>query len=72
MKGRALALGAVFDNDAKGLTLPEAAAYLGVAQTTIRRYAVKGIIYSSKTYGGHYRFAKSDLDAFIQEQGMSS
>jgi len=65
-------LEAALFGDKPTLTLPEAAAYLGVAQTTIRRYALKEIIPSSKTFGGHFRFKATDLDTFIQEQGMSS
>lgn len=53
------------------LTLPQAADYLGVAQTTMRRYALGGRVPSSKTFGGHFRFLVKDLDAYIQEQGMA-
>ena len=62
----------VNDFDLTGyLTLPQAAIYLGVAQTTMRRYALSERVLSSKTFGGHFRFLPRDLDAFIQEQGMA-
>jgi len=53
------------------LTLPQAADYLGVAQVTVRRWALGGRIASEKTLGGHFRFLAKDLDTYIQEQGMA-
>jgi len=59
------------------LTLPQAAAYLDVSQTTMRRYATADEsdprrVPSSKTGGGHFRFQVKDLDSYIQEQEMAS
>lgn len=62
----------VNDNDLLDyLTLSQASIYLGVAQSTLRRWALGGVLDSSKTLGGHFRFIVEDLDNFIQEQGMS-
>jgi excisionase family DNA binding protein len=47
------------------LTLGQAATYLGVAQSTIRKWTDKGRLAAFKTPGGHRRFRQSDLDAFL-------
>jgi hypothetical protein len=55
------------------LSLPDAAAYLGISQTTMRRYAVAAppkIPYEKNRLGA-YLFKIADLDAFIEEQGMA-
>ncbi|MFQ5924232.1 MAG: helix-turn-helix domain-containing protein, partial [Anaerolineales bacterium] len=46
------------------LRLTEAASRLGVHPTTLRRWADDGKIASTRTAGGHRRFAVSDLEAF--------
>ena len=48
------------------LTLGEAARYLGVAQSTVRKWADMGRIETFKTPGGHRRFRREDLDHFMQ------
>lgn len=48
------------------LTLGEAARYLGVAQSTVRKWADGGRIETFKTPGGHRRFKREDLDRFMQ------
>ncbi len=50
------------------LRLSEAASRLGVHPTTLRRWADDGEIPSSRTPGGHRRFAVSDLEAFQRNQ----
>lgn len=48
------------------LTLGEAAKYLGVAQSTVRKWADTGRVETFKTPGGHRRFKRDDLDRFMQ------
>lgn len=48
------------------LTLGEAARYLGVAQSTVRKWADMGRLETFKTPGGHRRFRRDDLDRFMQ------
>ena len=47
------------------LTLGQAANYLGVAQSTIRKWSDGGRLPAFYTPGGHRRFRRSDLDAFL-------
>jgi excisionase family DNA binding protein len=50
-----------------GLSLSEAAQLLGVHATTLRRWADAGAIPYLLTPGGHRRFARADLEAFMRE-----
>jgi len=47
------------------LTLGQAATYLGVAQSTIRKWSDGGRLPAFYTPGGHRRFRQGDLDAFL-------
>ncbi|MBW3593451.1 MAG: response regulator [Actinobacteria bacterium] len=47
------------------LTLGEAAKYLGVAQSTIRKWSDNGRLPAFYTPGGHRRFRRGDLDSFL-------
>jgi excisionase family DNA binding protein len=47
------------------LTLGQAADYLGVAQSTIRKWSDTGRLPAFYTPGGHRRFRRNDLDAFL-------
>ena len=47
------------------LTLGEAARYLGVAQSTVRKWSDGGRLSAFYTPGGHRRFRRSDLDSFL-------
>ena len=47
------------------LTLGQAARYLGVAQSTIRKWCDTGRLPAFYTPGGHRRLRRSDLDAFL-------
>jgi excisionase family DNA binding protein len=47
------------------LTLGQAAEYLGVAQSTIRKWSDSGRLPAFYTPGGHRRFRHSDLDEFL-------
>src|SRR5437764_1599813 len=50
-------------------TLGQAAKYLGVAQSTIRKWSDLGRVPAFYTPGGHRRYRRSDLDAFLQRSG---
>jgi excisionase family DNA binding protein len=54
------------------LTLGQAAKYLGVAQSTIRKWSDQGLVPAFYTPGGHRRFRRRDLDAFLQRSGTSA
>jgi excisionase family DNA binding protein len=47
------------------LTLGQAAKYLGVAQSTIRKWSDAGRLPAFYTPGGHRRFRRNDLDEFL-------
>jgi excisionase family DNA binding protein len=51
------------------LTLGQAAKYLGVAQSTIRKWSDVGRVPAFYTPGGHRRYRRSDLDAFLERSG---
>jgi excisionase family DNA binding protein len=51
------------------LTLGQAAKYLGVAQSTIRKWSDGGRLLAFYTPGGHRRYRRSDLDAFLAQSG---
>ena len=51
------------------LTLGEAARYLGVAQSTIRKWSDNGRVRAFYTPGRHRRYRRQDLDAFLENSG---
>ena len=51
------------------LTLGQAAKYLGVAQSTIRKWSDNGRVPAFYTPGGHRRYRRGDLEAFLQRSG---
>jgi excisionase family DNA binding protein len=51
------------------LTLGQAARYLGVAQSTIRKWSDQGRIPAFYTPGGHRRFRRVHLDSFVGGAG---
>ena len=51
------------------LTLGQAAKYLGVAQSTIRKWSDVGRLPAFYTPGGHRRYKRGDLDAFLDRSG---
>jgi excisionase family DNA binding protein len=53
------------------LTLGQAARYLGVAQSTIRKWSDSGRVPAFYTPGGHRRFRRADLETFIEQSGPS-
>jgi excisionase family DNA binding protein len=48
--------------DPDWLTLGQAAKYLGVAQSTIRKWSDQGRVPAFYTPGGHRRYRRADLD----------
>src|SRR5438093_4286248 len=52
------------------LTLGQAAKYLGVAQSTIRKWSDQGLVPAFYTPGGHRRFRRRDLDSFLSRSGQ--
>ena|SRR5215216_1050713 len=51
------------------LTLGQAAKYLGVAQSTIRKWSDLGRVPAFYTPGGHRRYRRGDLEAFLERSG---
>src|SRR5881396_3573288 len=51
------------------LTLGQAAKYFGVAQSTIRKWSDSGRLPAFYTPGGHRRYRRSDLNAFLARSG---
>ena len=54
------------------LTLGQAAKYLGVAQSTMRKWSDLGRVSAFYTPGGHRRYRRSDLDEFLDRSGPTS
>jgi excisionase family DNA binding protein len=55
--------------EAEWLTLGQAAKFLGVAQSTIRKWSDLGRVPAFYTPGGHRRYRRADLEAFIASSG---
>jgi excisionase family DNA binding protein len=53
------------------LTLGQAAKFLGVAQSTIRKWSDQGRVPAFYTPGGHRRYRRGDLDNFLERSGPS-
>jgi len=51
------------------MTLGQAAKYLGVAQSTMRKWSDVGRISAFYTPGGHRRYRRADLDQFLDNSG---
>jgi excisionase family DNA binding protein len=56
-------------NEQDWLTLGQAARYLGVAQSTIRKWSDDCRVPAFYTPGGHRRYRRPDLDAFLERSG---
>ena len=57
--------------DPDWLTLGQAAKYIGVAQSTIRKWSDQGLVPAFYTPGGHRRFRRRDLDGFLTRSGRA-
>jgi excisionase family DNA binding protein len=55
--------------DPDWLTLGQAAKFLGVAQSTIRKWSDQGRVPAFYTPGGHRRYRRRDLEAFLERSG---
>jgi excisionase family DNA binding protein len=51
------------------MTLGQAAKFLGVAQSTIRKWSDHGRVPTFYTPGGHRRYRRGDLEAFLVRSG---
>jgi excisionase family DNA binding protein len=59
-------------NEPDWLTLGQAAKYLGMAQSTIRKWSDTGRLPAFYTPGGHRRYRRSDLDHFLERGGSAA
>jgi excisionase family DNA binding protein len=57
------------EDESEWLTLGQAARFLGVAQSTIRKWSDSGQVATFYTPGGHRRYRRSDLNAFLDRSG---
>ncbi len=55
--------------DGEWLTLGQAARFLGVAQSTIRKWSDQRRVPAFYTPGGHRRFRRADLETFLARSG---
>jgi excisionase family DNA binding protein len=60
------------DEQSEWLTLGQTAKYLGVAQSTIRKWCDAGRVPAFTTPGGHRRFRRRDLDEFLERSRPNS
>jgi excisionase family DNA binding protein len=60
-----------FRDDSEWLTLGQAARFLGVAQSTIRKWSDQGRVPAFYTPGGHRRYRRNDLESFLDRSGPS-
>ena len=56
-------------DDSEWLTLGQAARFLGVAQSTIRKWSDEGRVPAFYTPGGHRRYRRADLELFLDRSG---
>ncbi len=56
-------------DDSEWLTLGQAARFLGVAQSTIRKWSDQGRVPAFYTPGGHRRYRRTDLHTFLDRSG---
>ena len=55
--------------DPDWMTLGQAARFLGVAQSTIRKWSDQGRVPAFYTPGGHRRYRRGDLENFLARSG---
>jgi excisionase family DNA binding protein len=55
--------------ESEWLTLGQAAHFLGVAQSTIRKWSDQGRVPTFYTPGGHRRYRRGDLETFLARSG---
>jgi excisionase family DNA binding protein len=59
-------------DESEWLTLGQAARFLGVAQSTIRKWSDNGQVPTFYTPGGHRRYRRTDLNAFLDRSGPAA
>src|SRR2546423_2678343 len=59
----------VASGESDWLTLGQAAKFLGVAQSTIRKWSDQGRVPAFYTPGGHRRYKRRDLETFLERSG---
>jgi excisionase family DNA binding protein len=59
-------------DESEWLTLGQAARFLGVAQSTIRKWSDNGQVPTFYTPGGHRRYRRADLNAFLDRSGPAA
>jgi excisionase family DNA binding protein len=57
------------NRDPEWMTLGQAARFLGVAQSTIRKWSDQGRVPAFYTPGGHRRYRRGDLETFLARSG---
>jgi excisionase family DNA binding protein len=57
--------------DPEWMTLGQAARFLGVAQSTMRKWSDQGRVPAFYTPGGHRRYRRGDLEGFLARSGPS-
>ena len=62
----------IYSNQPRWLTLSEAAQFLGVHPSTVRRWTDDGDLHCMRTPGGHRRFLQDDLQAFLASREHDS
>jgi len=65
MTAQGSAAGPAPDVELEWLTLGQAARFLGVAQSTVRRWSDQGRLPAFYTPGGHRRFRRAELESFV-------
>lgn len=60
------------DEQSEWLTLGQAAKYLGVAQSTLRKWCDAKRVPAFTTPGSHRRFRRGDLDEFVDQSRLGS
>src|SRR6266487_1777641 len=61
--------GMAYREESEWLTLGQAARFLGVAQSTIRKWSDQGRVPAFYTPGGHRRYRRADLESFLDRSG---
>src|SRR5436190_1815189 len=59
-------------DDSEWLTLGQAARFIGVAQSTIRKWSDQGRVPAFYTPGGHRRYRRADLETFLDRSGAGA
>lgn len=56
--------------ESEWITPRHAAELLGVKPQTLAGYANRGVLTADRTPGGHRRFLKSDVDAYVERRSI--